>query len=459
MKKITVFGGGTVGSSVAKILSDDGIDVTVIDTNEKILKDLQEKIDIKTVEGSASYPTIQKAAGVQDTDIIIAVTGSDEINMAACQIAKKAFNAPTTIARLRPNDYLTSEDGFNKDFFSIDRIISPGRLLTNYIKNIMDHPGAFQVFEFSGGLLQLIAAKVLKDGPLAAKKLSDFRQHMPNVDVRVVLIYRNGKPIFPTGSTVVYADDEVFFIATEENMRFMSELRKPQKEAHNVMIAGGGNVGSALAKKLENVYRVKLVERDKARSKIVSEKLSSTVVLNDDISDEEFLRNENIHEVDYFCAVTNDDQVNILSAKLAKEMGAKKTIAIINKSSYRSLVSQELDIVVSPADVTIGSILASVRTGDIVNVHSLGRGDAEAIEIIVHGDKKTSKLVGRKISELNLPNTINIGAIIRSGQVVFANTEKENLVIESEDRIILFILSNKDVGTIEKLFSVGATWF
>lgn len=459
MKKITVFGGGTVGSSVAKTLSDDGIDVTVIDNDEKTLKDLQEKIDIKTVCGNAAYPTIQKLAGTDDSDMVIAVTASDETNLVSCQIAKKIFNVPRTVARLRPHDYLASEEGFEKKLFSIDEIISPSILLTNYIKNIMDHPGAFQVFEFSGGLLQLVGAKVLAEGPLAEGKLSDFRKHLPNVDARVVLIFRDGKPIFPRGSTIVKTDDEVFFIATEENMRFMSEFRKPQQAAHNVMIAGGGNVGAALAKKLEKNYRVKLVERDKSRSKMVSEELSSTVVLNDDISDEGFLRDENVSEVDYFCAITNDDQINILSSKLAKEMGAKKTIAIVNKASYRSLVSKELDIVVSPADVTIGSLLASVRTGDIVNVHSLGRGDAEAIELIVHGDAETSNLVGKNIAQLNLPETINIGALIRKGQVVLANTEKGNMTIESGDRIILFILSNEDVSVIEKLFSVGARFF
>ena len=456
MKKITVFGGGSVGSSLAKILSDDGNDITVIDTDESVLDDLQEKIDIKTLCGNAAYPAIQKLAGVKDCDMIIAVTSSDEVNMVACQIAKQVFSVPRTVARLRPNEYLTIEEGFKNDFFSIDEVISPSILLTEYLQNIMTHPGCFQFFQFAGGLVQVVAVKVLADGPLAGKKLSEFRIHLPKVDVRVGIIFKNDKPIYPTGNTVVEVDDEVFFIATEENMRFMSELRKPEGQARNVMIAGGGNVGSVLAKNLESSYSVKLIEKDKMKSKQVAEKLTSTVVLNDDISDENFLKDEGISDVDYFCAVTNDDQMNILSSKLSKDLGAKKTVAIINKSSYRSLVSKELDIVVSPADVTISSLLASVRTSDIVKVNSVGKSGAEVIEVIAHGDKKTSKLVGKKISELELPKTINVGAIVRKEQVILANQDIE---IEEEDHVIIFTLNKKDIAVIEKLFQVEVGFF
>ena len=346
--------------------------------------------------------------------MVIAVTGSDEVNMAACHIAKSLFNVPKRIARLRANEYLRDEDNFDKSFFSISQIISPNILLTDYVKNILDHTGAFQAFEFASGLVQVLAATVLSDGPLSGKKLSEFKNHMPNVDVKVVAIYRQNKHIIPNVDTVILPDDDVFFLATEENMRFMSELRKSTEKPHNVMIAGGGRVGSALAKKLETIYNLKLIEKDKHTAKRASLELTSTVVFNNDIADESLLTNENISDVDYFCAVTNNDQMNILSAKLAKYMGAKKTIAIVNKSSYRNLVSKEIDIVVSPEDVTIGSLLASVRTSDIVNVHQLMAGDAEAMEIIAHADSKTSKLVGKKISQLDLPSSIVIGEIGRA---------------------------------------------
>ena len=216
----------------------------------------------------------------------------------------------------------------------------------------------------------------------------------------------------------------------------MSELGKNQSRVENIMIAGGGNVGIILAEKLSEKYSTKLIEKDSARSKYLSERLEHVVVLNDDISDESLLNNEGIADVDYFCTVTNDDQMNILSAKkLAKDLGAKKSIAIINKASYRKLVSKEIDVVVSPEDVTIGSLLASVRTSDVVKVHSLGFGDAEIFEVIIHGDQNTSKVVGKKISQLDLPSGCKIGAVYRGLDVIMHD---ENLVIKSEDRLIIF---------------------
>ena len=456
MKKIIVFGGGQVGSSVAKILSDDGNDITLVDYDKDVLSNLQEKMDIKTIHGLASYPSVQKLADADNCDMVIAVTGSDEVNMAACHVAKSIYNVPKRIARLRANEYLRDEDGFDKNHFSISEVITPNILITDYVKNILDHPGAFQTFQFSSGLVQVVAVTVLPEGPLSGKKLSEFRKHMPNVDVKVISIYRDKKHNIPNGDTVVLPGDDVYFLATEENMRFMSELRKATENPHNVMIAGGGRVGSALAKKLESIYNLKLIEKDKHIAKQVSQELLSTVVLNNDIADESLLTNENINEVDYFCAVTNNDQMNILSAKLAKDMGAKKTIAIVNKSSYRNLVSKEIDIVVSPEDVTIGSLLASVRTSDIVNVHQLATGDAEAMEIIVHGDAKTSRLVGKKIPQLNLPSGIVIGAIVRGEDVILAN---DDLIIETNDHIIIFVLDKKEISKVEKMFQVSVGFF
>tara|TARA_Y100000589_G_scaffold68526_2_gene60212 strand:+ start:205 stop:1575 length:1371 start_codon:yes stop_codon:yes gene_type:complete len=456
MKKIIVFGGGQVGSSVAKILSDDGNDITLVDVDKSVLENLRDKMDIKTVHGLASHPSVQKLADAENSDMVIAVTGSDEVNMAACHVAKNVYNVPKIIARLRANEYLSDEDGFDKKLFSIDEVISPNILITDNVKNIIDHPGAFQAFKFASGKVHVIAAKVLANGPLARKRLSEFKEHMPNVEVKVVAIFRDKKYLIPDGETFVMPDDDVLFIATEENMRFMSELRKVTDEPHNVMIAGGGRVGSALAKKLEGLYNLKLIEKDKTVAQSISESLSNTVVLHSDIADETMLKNENINNVDYYCAVTNDDQMNILSAKLAKDMGAGRTIAIVNKSSYRNLVSKEIDIVVSPEDITIGSLLASVRTSDIVSVNRIANIDGEVMEIIAHGDKKTSKLVGKKISELELPKSIIIGAIVRENEVLLTN---EDIEIIAEDHVIIFALNRKELPIIEKMFQVSVGFF
>ena len=456
MKKIAVLGGGQVGSSVAKILTDDGNDITLVDSNASVLESLQDDNDIKTIQGNASSPSVLKQAEIYDCDILIATTANDEANLVSCHLAKNLFNVPNVIARLRNAEYHANTSDFNLDLFSIDSVISPSQLVTDFIKNIIEHPGAFQAFEFADGKLQVIGATVLKDGPLAGKKLSEFKKHMPNVSVNVIAIYRNRKIVPAEGSTIIQEGDDVFFLATEENMRFMSELGKNQSRIENIMIAGGGNVGIILAEKLSEKYSTKLIEKDSARSKYLSERLEHVVVLNDDISDESLLNNEGIADVDYFCTVTNDDQMNILSAKLAKDLGAKKSIAIINKASYRKLVSKEIDVVVSPEDVTIGSLLASVRTSDVVKVHSLGFGDAEIFEVIIHGDQNTSKVVGKKISQLDLPSGCKIGAVYRGLDVIMHD---DNLVIKSEDRLIIFLHKKQDFPKLAKLFQVGIGFF
>ena len=456
MKKIAVLGGGQVGSSLAKILTDDGNDITLIDTNLSVIEDLQEDNDIKTIHGNASSPSVLEQAEVNDCDILIATTASDEVNLVSCHLAKKMFNVPTVIARLRNSEFQVSTSGFDLDLFSINSIISPSQLVTDFIKNIIEHPGAFQAYDFADGKLQVIGATVLKDGPLAVRKLSEFKKHLPNVDVKVIALYRDRKILPVNGTTVIETGDDLFFLATEENMRFMSELSQNQSRIENIMIAGGGIVGMTLADKLSQKFSTKIIEKDLIRSKYLSESLEDTVVLNDDISDESLLDNEGIEEVDYFCSVTNDDQMNILSAKLAKDLGAKKSIAIINKLSYRKLVSKEIDVVVSPEDVTIGSILASVRTSDVVKVHSLGFGEAELLEIIIHGDNKTSKVVGKKVSELELPSGCRIGAIYREGKVILLN---EDVSIQSNDRLIIYLLHKKDFSKLAKLLQVSIGFF
>ena len=456
MKKIAVLGGGQVGSSLAKILTDDGNDITLIDTNSSVLEDLQDDNDIKTIHGNASSPSILEQAEVKDCDILIATTASDEVNLVSCHLAKRMFNVPTVIARLRNSEFQVSTSGFDLDLFSIDSIISPSQLVTDFIKNIIEHPGAFQAYDFADGKLQVIGATVLKDGPLSGRKLSEFKKHLPNVDVKVIALYRNRKVLPVNGSTIIETGDDLFFLATEENMRFMSELSKNQSRIENIMIAGGGIVGMTLAAKLSQKFSTKIIEKDLIRSKYLSESLEDTVVLNDDISDESLLDNEGIEEVDYFCSVTNDDQMNILSAKLAKDLGAKKSISIINKLSYRKLVSKEIDVVVSPEDVTIGSILASVRTSDVVKVHSLGFGEAELLEIIIHGDSKTSKVVGKKVSELELPSGCRIGAIYREGKIILLN---EDVDIKSNDRLIIYLLHKKDFSKLAKLLQVSIGFF
>ncbi len=455
--KIIILGAGQVGSSVAMALVSEANDITVVDSESQCLQALQDRLDLRTVVGHASHPEVLKRAGAEDADMILAVTNSDETNMVACQIAYTLFHTPTKIARVRARDYLNHPQLFTQEALPIDVLISPEQVVIDYVQRLIEHLGALQVLDFAGGRVQLVAVRAYYGGPLVGHELRELRNHMPGVDTRVAAIFRRGKPIIPEGSTVIEADDEVFFIAARKHIRLvMSELRKLDKPTKRIVIAGGGNIGRGLAKALEGDYQVKLIDHNPGRSRQIAEELTKTIVLLGDAADGELLLEENIENTDVFCAVTNDDEANILSAMLAKRLGARKVMSLINRAAYVDLVeSGDIDIAISPQQATIGGLLAHVRRGDVVVVHSLRRGAAEAIEAVAHGDSKTSKVVGRAIQDIKLPSGANIGAIVRNDEVLIAH---RNTVIESEDHVILFLVDKRRIAEVERLFQVGITF-
>lgn len=452
--KIIILGAGQVGSSLANNLASEANDITVVDVDSQLLHDLQDRLDLRTIKGRASHPDVLQRAGAEDADMIIAVTNSDETNIVACQVAYTLFHTPTKIARVRSQAYLEYPELFTQEAMPVDVIISPEQLVTDYVHRLIEHPGALQVLDFSGGRVQLVAVKAFYGGPLVGHELKTLRDHMPGVQSRVAAIYRRGRAINPEGNTVIEADDEVFFIAAKKDIRaVMSELRRLEKPVKRVIIAGGGNIGKRLAKALEHRYQVKLIDHNAKRTRAISEELENTIVLQGDAADEELLLEENIEQTDVFCALTNDDEVNILSAMLAKRLGARKTMALINRAAYVDLVeSGDIDIAISPPQATIGSLLAHVRRGDVVMVHSLRRGAAEAIEAIAHGDAASSKVVGRAIDEIKLPQGTTIGAIVRGDEVLIAH---HDTVIEAEDHVLLFVVDKKRIPEVERLFQVG----
>ena len=455
--KIIILGAGQVGSSVAAALVSEANDITVVDSESQCLQALQDRLDLRTVQGHASNPEVLKRAGAEDADMILAVTNSDETNMVACQVAYTLFHTPTKIARVRARDYLNHPQLFTQEALPIDVLISPEQVVIDYVQRLIEHLGALQVLDFAGGRVQLVAVRAYYGGPLVGHELRELRNHMPGVDTRVAAIFRRGKPIIPEGSTVIEADDEVFFIAARKHIRLvMSELRKLDKPTKRIVIAGGGNIGRGLAKALEGDYQVKLIDHNSGRSRQIAEELTKTIVLLGDAADGELLLEENIENTDVFCAVTNDDEANILSAMLAKRLGARKVMSLINRAAYVDLVeSGDIDIAISPQQATIGGLLAHVRRGDVVVVHSLRRGAAEAIEAVAHGDSKTSKVVGRAIQDIKLPPGANIGAIVRNDEVLIAH---RNTVIESEDHVILFLVDKRRIAEVERLFQVGITF-
>ncbi len=456
--KIIILGAGQVGASVAENLASEANDVTVIDEDETVLDDLKDRFDIRILKGHASHPDTLMRAGGEDADMIIAVTRNDETNMIACQVAYTLFHTPTKIARVRSIEYLKYLRLFAQEALPVDVLISPEQLVTDYIERLIEHPGALQVLDFAGGRVQLVAVRAYHGGPLVGHELSDMKKHMPGIDARVAAIFRKGKPITPTGKTIIEVDDEVFFLAAREHIRaVMSEIRKTEKPVRRVILAGGGNIGMRLAAAIENQYQLKIIERNAEHARRLSENLDRTMVLLGDAADRELLLEENIENTDVFCALTNDEEANILSAMLAKRLGARKVMSLINRASYVDLVESEtIDVAISPQQATIGSLLTHIRRGDVVMVHSLRRGAAEAIEAVAHGDHDSSRVVGRAIEDIKLPRGTTIGAIVRGEEVIIAH---HDTVIESDDHVILFLSNKKCIQEVERLFQVGVTFF
>lgn len=453
--KIIILGAGQVGSTVAESLVSEANDITVVDTDAARLRALQDRLDLRTLVGSAAHPVTLQEAGVEDADLLIAVTQSDEVNLVACKIAAKMFNLPTRIARIRSSSYLNNEVVFSPECFAVDHAICPEQILTDYIVKLVEFPEALQVVEFAGGRVSLIAVRAFKGGPLVGHPLKDIRKHIPNVDARIAAIFRGDSPIVPKGDTVVQAGDEVFCLAATKDIRtVMQELRRMDRPVKRVMIAGGGNIGERLARALDKDYVVKIIDRNKPRCERLSNELDNALVLNGDVTDETLLESENVAEMDLFIAVTNDDENNIMATLLAKRMGARRVVALINRRAYVDLLQDgRIDIAISPAQATIGSLLAHVRRGDVAQVHSLRRGAAEALEAVVHGDAGSCRMVGRALEAIELPKGTTIAALVRGEQVIMAH---HDTVVETGDHVIVFVTEKKMVPKVEKLFQVSA---
>ncbi len=456
--KILILGAGQVGSSAAYHLSrEEANEVTVVDMRPDVLRELQDRLDIRTVVGHAAYPDVLKRAGADDADIIVALTDSDETNMVACQVGYTVFHTPTKIARIRAAEYMNAAKLFTQDAIPVDVRISPEQLVCEYVEQLILYPGALQVLDFANGRVRLVGAQADDRGSLVGQKIAALKEHIPNTEGRIAAIYRDGKSLEPDGDTIIHEGDEVFFISSRQDVRvFISEMRKLEDPVRRVVIAGGGNIGVRLALALEQTNQVKLIERDQKRARVISEQLNKAIVLVGDAADEELLLEENIDSVDVFCALTNSEEANILSAMLAKRLGAQKVMALINRPSYAELVeSGSIDIAISPQQVTIGSLLAHVRRGDVVKVHSLRRGAAEAIEAVAHGSAEDSKVVGRKIEDLDLPRGTSIVTLVRGDKVIMAH---HDTVIETDDHVILFMTDRRKIDKIEDLFQVGVSF-
>lgn len=457
--KIVILGGGQVGATLAENLVGEDNDITVVDTDKRRLESLSEALDIRTIEGHASHPRVLRAAGCEDADMLIAVTTSDEINMMACQVAYTLFKTPKRIARIRSHEYSDFADSlFHKDDLPVDHVISPEQQVTDYIKRLVDYPGALQVVEFANGRASLVAVRAYYGGKLVGHPIAALKNHLPNAEARVAAVFRRGHAIKPTGTTIIEAGDEVFFVTDTRAVRTVMEaMQRLENPYRRILIAGGGNVGAGLAAQLENQHYVKLIEQNPERAEALNERLEKTTVLYGNASDERLLLDENVDDMDVFIAVTNDDEANIMSAMLAKRLGAKKTMVLIQRQAYIELTQDHvIDIAISPQRATVSSLLSLVRKGDIVNAYSLRKGVAEAIEVIAHGDEQTSKVIGKSIDEIKLPPGATIGAIVRGHEVLIAH---HDTILQADDHVIVFLVDKQYIGEVEHLFQPGALFF
>ena len=461
---ILILGAGRTGGTLAEQLASEEFDVTLVDNDEHRLAELRGRLDIQTITGHASQPDVLRKAGAEDADMLIAVTSSDEVNMVACQVCYSLFQTHQKVARIRTTAYTQRADEtkresefFDSDHMPIDVIVNPERLVTEHIEQLLEHPGALQVLDFCDGRLQLVAVSIDRDDPLLDAPLSSLSERLPGVRVHPAAIFRRGQPFLPDHLTTVEQGDEICFLGEREHIaRTLAELR-PVQPLKRITIAGGGNIGFQLAQKVESKLEARVIEFGQDRAEQISRQLNC-LVIQGDATDSELLLNENIERTDVFCALTNDNEVNIMSALLAKRLGAKQTMSLIAKPAYADLVhATEVDIAISPQLATASAILTHVRRGHVQSVQRLRRGIAEAMEVTVMGEARHSRVVGKPVNSVRLPADTTIGAVVHEDEVILGGHSDHRF--EPGDTAILFLADRRRSREVESLFGVGLGYF
>lgn len=453
--RVIIIGAGVVGNTIAKKLSLEGHDVVLIEKDEKRVKELSESLDVKIIHGSGSSPRTLMEAGIEKVEMIIAVTDSDEVNMVACLIAGAQSKVPKKIARIREREYASYTKIFEQDYLDLDLNINPEKVAAERILKIVEIPGAVEVEDFIGGKLKLVACRLNKKSPVAGKALKDLNELHPEEKILIVAVYRGGETIIPGGTTVLENDDLVFAITVpREAKRVLKTLGAVEAKGNRVLIVGGGDVGFYLAERLEKMdYFVKVIERNESRCGFLAEKLDKTVVICGDGTDQTLLMEENVSDVDTFIAVTNDEEANILTSLLSKRLGAQRSIALIDKQEYLSMVSTiGIDVAVSPRLSSVSGILQFVRRGKILSVTTLMEERVEAIETIA---METSDIVDKPLKSIKFPKGAIIGAVVKDDQVYMPVGET---IIRPGDKVVIFAL-RETIPKVEKTLMVKPEYF
>ena len=451
--KTIICGAGVAGKSIAGKLSKEGFEVTVIDESKEQLKKISDTLDVKTIQGASSLPSILSSAGASDCDILIAVTKSDENNMISCQIGYSLFKIPTKIARIREQDYLKGEwiSLYNKENLPIDAIISPENEAAKAIYRRLKAPGAIDMLELADNRLKLVGLKCEDDCPILNTTIRELSKKFNNFLSNILLVFRGEEKFVVNSKTTLEKNDIVYFVVDNDNfLDAMKSFGHDETESKKIVILGGGYIGYSLAKKIEEEdtnISTHLIEFNKARSEHLAANLKSVTVINGDGLENEILEEAGIDEADNLIALTNDDEVNILSSLLAKRAGAKSCMTLINNSSYSSLLSNiGIDIAIDPKRITISKILEKVRGGRIRSDYTIGDGFGEVLEAEI---LPNSAFANKKLADMNLPKNIRVGAILRNKKIMIPNSE--TVFKESDD--VVFFSETASINKLEKLLT------
>ena len=460
---IIICGAGRVGFTIAKLLSEQGHSITIIDPSSEDIQKIDDALDVKAIVGKATYPTILEKANASETDMIIAVTRNDEINMLICQIAFSIFNIPKKIARIRSQDYLNPKFTrvYNKENLPIDVIISPEIEIAKSIQRKLEAPGALDSVPFAKNKIRLLEILINNNCSLINIELKDLTKKYPNLDANVIGIIRDDKFIIPKKNDHIKKNDKIYVIInsaqTKETLEAFGHTEKVSKK---ILIVGGGNIGFNLAKNLEESFdsaRVKIVEKDKERSEFLASELNNTIVINGNGLEEEVLAEANLEEAETVLALTNDDEDNLMVsvlvekfAKDEKEIDDKRTMALVNKPNYSLLQdSLKIDDLIDPRMNTVSSILKHIHKGTIETAYTIMNGEYEVIEAEII---ETSELINKELKNSNLPDEIRIGAVLRDDKIIIP---RSNFVFQKDDKVV-FLAKKDSISVVENIFRISS---
>jgi len=460
---IIICGAGRVGFTIAKLLSEQGHSITVIDQLSEDIQKINESLDVKAIVGKATYPSILEKANATETDMIIAVTRNDEINMLICQIAFSIFNIPKKIARIRSQDYLNPKFTrvYNKENLPIDVIISPELEIAKSIQRKLEAPGALDSVPFADNKIRLLEILIKQDCKSIDIKFNELSKKYPKLEANIIGINRSDKFFIPKKTDAVKKDDKIYVIINSSQMpETLKAFGREEKISNKILIIGGGNIGFNLAKNIEetlDTIRVKIVEKNKQRAEYLANELNDSIIINGDGLDEEVLTEANLEEAETVLALTNDDEDNLMVSVLVekftkdkKNFDEKRTMALINKPNYSLLQSSlKIDDLIDPRMTTVSSILKHVHKGTIENAYTISNGEYEVIEAEII---ESSELMNMELKNLNLPDELRIGAVLRDKKIIIP---RSTFVFKKEDRVV-FIVKKDSISFVENIFRLSS---